>query len=983
MPSIALRAAIPWSKLRGGLDRLVALGAQPDERLDYLVPGYRHGDFVFYVVVDRSAADRVRDVERTGARVRWAFRSVDAISVVAPKKALLALAAQPWVRYLYPVLSGRVDDTQTTIRGTITRGDAPQAYPVEVAAGSRSVTVDLTVAPPGPPTFDYDVTDFIEAILMTPSGRAVAVRPLLLEHISFRYAENDALEAGSWTLKIVYRSANQPTAPVIYSFNGSVTVGTQPVSRTTAAIPSAACSGVADPKPWKENPNLKKRGVTDIGAPVLWDEGIRGRGVRLAVLDTGVDKSHADLDDQDFEHWGQSGCEPKIIADELFFGGQAIPGQGAFDTGSHGTHVAGEAAGTAEGADASQHGTYPGVAPEASLVVGRIAIDVTALTDDMLAAGEWAVIDQKADVVSLSFGIDVRYGALTDRLDPQTIGFEALTSSPAWGNPTINVAAGNAGDLFQTIAAPGSASHVNTIAAATKDWDLTLPGGEMTEDGRSTGRGVADARGRFHPSITSFSSRGPSQDFFFAPDFAAPGRDIVAPLTNQNTDGETNGYASFSGTSMATPHASGSAALLVDAYRQRFGTAGPFGNRPPFWIVAAALSNTAGPPAPRPAFAGGPLAKVAYAPGSGGLYPMYGEMGSRENTIAPLPPVGPLVEGAGRINLPAAISAMSDGVLIYTAGDPKSASWYELQPSFQVGTVEPTQTVTRAVTIHPATTHRYVVSFRAVAGTASLNASVIPPSWWTVPAPATVSAPEEASISLTVPDGTKPGYYTGYVLADVTDTATGARWTLRMPALAIVELADYDPAEGNGQIVDGFTKAKGRSVAFNGVVGVSSDWPMYAITVPAGTEKLNLSLNGQDSSDVWDLVVYDETGLSIADTFTSAPSTSASLSLSGLDPGLYRVAVSLSIPDGGNTDASGPRGRPFQLTADLVGAVTPKVLGVTRSRPGSAHGARAVPNRGLLPATGVSSHRAIALVMLAASVGLAAVLRGRKRGLVS
>lgn len=953
------------AKLRGGLDRLLVAGQQPDPRLDYLVEGFRPGDFVVYAVVDRAATTRVADVRATGARVRWALRSVNAISLVADGPTVMRLASQPWVRALYPVLSGRVDDTTTNVSGTMTAGQHPAMHAIVVPAGSTSITVDLTVAPPGQPHLDANATDQLQARLRNADGHIVMVRSLMLSRISLRYAPG-RLAPGTWHLEMFYRRANQPTVPIVYTYAGTATVATSPVAPREPAPKgngNDACDGTADTARWRANTNLKRRGATDIGAPIAWDRGIRGRGVRLAILDTGVDASHADLDDQDFEHWNAAGCDPKISADALFAGGQILEGEGVWDTGGHGSHVAGEAAGTAEGSGEDEWGTYPGVAPEATLIAGRIAIELTALTDDMIAALEWAVIDEQADVVNLSFGIDVRYGALNDPNDPQSAAFEAIVTDPAWGHPTIMTSAGNSGDRFNTIGSPGPAPHVTTVAATVKDWDLRLRQGETTESGTTLERGVPGADKKFRPSITSFSSRGPSADFGFAPDIAAPGRSIMAAKTNQNTDGDTNAYASFSGTSMAAPHAAGAATLLVDAYRRAFGSGGPYGNRPPFWMVVAALSNTAGTVAERPAYAGGALAKVDTSASTGGMLQLYGEINSRENLFPSPRPVGPLVEGAGRINIPAAIDALTGGVVMYTAAaHPTRPMPHEWQASYQAGTMRPAIPVERVLLLHPANDASYSVSFRAASGPASVNAGTIPASWWTLPDPVSVAGgrPSPATATLTVPEGTAPGNYTGYLLADITEAATGKRTTLRMPALAVVEVVDYDAGEGP-VTVKGFTKALDNAVAYTGVTSVESDFPLYAVNVPP-LGRLDLTLSGS-GSDTWDLFVYDQHGNVVADTFL-APPGAASLSLTGLT-GPYRVAVSLTMPEGGSTEADGPRGRAFTLTADLVGVATTKVKGVKRVAPKPA-----APPRPL-PATGIGAGSAPLLVGVALLIGLA------------
>jgi serine protease AprX len=115
----------------------------------------------------------------------------------------------------------------------------------------------------------------------------------------------------------------------------------------------------------------------------VWDQGIDGSGIVVAVIDTGIDKNHPDL-------YG------KVIAEKNF----VDDGMTADDRHGHGTHCAGIIAGTGE----ASGGMYKGVAPGALLMNARI-VDSEGKVElsDMIAAIEWAV-DNGADVISISVG---------------------------------------------------------------------------------------------------------------------------------------------------------------------------------------------------------------------------------------------------------------------------------------------------------------------------------------------------------------------------------------------------------------------------------------------------------------------------------------------------------------------------------------------------------------------------------------------------
>ncbi|MFF4807835.1 S8 family serine peptidase [Micromonospora chersina] len=246
--------------------------------------------------------------------------------------------------------------------------------------------------------------------------------------------------------------------------------------------------------------------TAQIGAPAAWAAGRDGAGVKVAVLDTGFDTDHPDL-------------AGRVSASATF-----VPGETVEDGNGHGTHVAS----TVGGSGAASAGREQGVAPKADLVVGKILADEGYGADSWVIAGmEWAAA-QGARVVSMSIGGDQS----TDGTDPLSTAVNQLTAQTG---ALFVVAAGNAG-AEGVISSPGAADAALTVAAV------------------DSGDRLAD-----------FSSRGPRfGDYALKPDIAAPGVDILAAKAGGTAaDGW---YQSMSGTSMATPHVAGAAAILAQQH---------------------------------------------------------------------------------------------------------------------------------------------------------------------------------------------------------------------------------------------------------------------------------------------------------------------------------------------------------------------------------------------------------------------------------
>ncbi|MGW6055075.1 S8 family serine peptidase [Streptomyces sp. NPDC055189] len=245
-----------------------------------------------------------------------------------------------------------------------------------------------------------------------------------------------------------------------------------------------------------------------IGTPAAWEAGLTGKGVKVAVLDTGVDVGHPGLKD-------------RVAATKSF-----IPGEEVADRNGHGTHVTSTVGGS--GAE-SEGNKEKGVAPGADLSVGKVLSDEGSGSESQIIAGmEWAAKDVGAKVVSMSLGSQ----EASDGTDPMAAAVNTLSKDTG---ALFVIAAGNNG-APASIGSPGAADSALTIGAVDSD-----------------------------DRAAYFTSQGPRYgDNALKPDLSAPGVDILA-ARSQLAPGEGY-YTEMSGTSMATPHIAGVAALLAEKH---------------------------------------------------------------------------------------------------------------------------------------------------------------------------------------------------------------------------------------------------------------------------------------------------------------------------------------------------------------------------------------------------------------------------------
>ncbi|MGI2328616.1 S8 family peptidase [Planococcus sp. YIM B11945] len=250
-------------------------------------------------------------------------------------------------------------------------------------------------------------------------------------------------------------------------------------------------------------------GVQMIQAPEVWEEAEKGKGNVIAILDTGCQSDHPDLQD-------------RIIAGRNFTSDYNSDEANFEDNNGHGTHVAGTAA-----ASFREDGTgIAGVAPEAYLLIlkvlnGEGSGDYAGIINGINFAVDWTGPNgEKTSVISMSLGGPDNVPEL----------YEAVKRAVDAGIPIV-CAAGNEGDaspITDEFAYPGAYREVIQVGAVD-----------------------------FSRKIAPFSNTNNEID-------------LVAPGVNIYSAFPGNKYANLSGTSMATPHISGALVLVKNIAEKEF-----------------------------------------------------------------------------------------------------------------------------------------------------------------------------------------------------------------------------------------------------------------------------------------------------------------------------------------------------------------------------------------------------------------------------
>ena len=238
----------------------------------------------------------------------------------------------------------------------------------------------------------------------------------------------------------------------------------------------------------------------------LYKQGITGKGVRVAIIDTGC-----------YPHLDFVLGKKRIIKFVDFISSKNIP----YDDNGHGTFVAGVLGGNGFGSA----GKYCGIAPECDLIILKaLNFDGQTQAFKVLDAMQWIYENKSVyniGVVCMSFG-----STPLAKNDPLSIGANSLWDSGI----TVVVAVGNDGPKVGSVKSPGSSPKIITV-------------------------GCADTRTN-EIKIADFSSRGPIFEIA-KPDLVAPGVNITSLANN------TSLYTQMTGSSVSTPFVAGAVALLL------------------------------------------------------------------------------------------------------------------------------------------------------------------------------------------------------------------------------------------------------------------------------------------------------------------------------------------------------------------------------------------------------------------------------------
>jgi uncharacterized repeat protein (TIGR01451 family) len=418
---------------------------------------------------------------------------------------------------------------------------------------------------------------------------------------------------------------------------------------------------------------------------------------------------------------------------------------------------------------------------------------------------------------------------------------------------------------------------------------------------------------------------------------------------------------------MATPAVVGAAALVLESYRDRYGV-DPRGASglsgfaaPKHALLKAALMNTAGPNL----YEARPIVTVNVP--LAGPQSVYND--PRNGPADPY--VGPLAEGAGKVNVARAVAALRDGVVAYStasgSGQDRGTGPRDLQGSWQVGAIRAGHSQTQTFVLHsaPGGPASASATFGFEPGNPSDGSRAIPAgrtagSWGVrLPGRTTVKRGRDELVrfTLAVPKSAAPGSYTGSVVVSVSNGQT-----LRIPVFAAVALHDANVAAGNlpgpqAQVVsarDVFARDNTTWPSVAGAtLGAASDWLVFPVELGQGLTSASFKVYDSAAGDeTYDLYLFDAAldlvqsthpflpGTAITDVAANdqrGPSTQAqpeTLTIASPAAGRHYVVVSRAKIGGPGVGDFGS----FVLTLDEVRPRRPDdpVVALTKTGPATA-----------------------------------------------
>ncbi|SIN89777.1 S8 family serine peptidase [Agromyces cerinus] len=407
--------------------------------------------------------------------------------------------------------------TQTVEVETVVPG---AGYRTVTAGDELSIIPDTAQAYLASGALDVDLFNVTQLIEYGYDDASVDATPVIIELESGAAAFSAEPPAPGLTVGVQLASIGAEAATAAHAEAAATWAALTddagaPDARAVAADPSTASFGggiAAIHLDGKVEATLDSS-VPWIGAPDAWAKGYTGTGVTVAVLDTGYDDTHPDL-------------AGRVLPDSTSF----VPGEEVtWDPNGHGTHVASTIAGTGAASDGAQRG----VADGANLLVGKV-LDKDGSGQDswIIDAMEWAA--ERAPIVSMSLGT-------RQPSDGKDLMSEALNGIAEDTGSLFVVAAGNSG-APETIGAPGAAARALTVGSVVD------PSGELSW----------------------FSSQGPlAGSGALKPEIAGPGSDVTAARSADSSG--SGAYVTMSGTSMATPHVAGAAAIVKQQHPEYTG----------------------------------------------------------------------------------------------------------------------------------------------------------------------------------------------------------------------------------------------------------------------------------------------------------------------------------------------------------------------------------------------------------------------------